>query len=315
MNITQSIARLASIGICGIIATIPTGADAADLSIEEIAIEELSVEQLSAEQIIQRFDQRYDGDTAIAEYTMVLIDSRERQRTRNLRIYSKDYGDDKKTLTLFQTPADIRGTAYLNFDWDDTELDDDSWLYLPSIQRVKRLASSDKSDSFLGSDFTYADINGFEIEWYDYSFINESISGDTTSGGLARIEKILDKYQPKIILLELGANDGLRGLSPQKMQTNLAQMIKLSQNAGAKVLLLSMRIPPNYGKRYTEMFYQVYPSLSAELSIPYVPFILDDVALVNELMQKDGLHPNAKAQPIIADKIWKHLYQLLHTLI
>jgi outer membrane lipoprotein-sorting protein len=174
MNITQSIARLASIGICGIVATIPTGADAADLSVEELAIEELSAEELSPEQIVQRFDRRYDGDTAIAEYTMVLIDSRERQRTRNLRIYSKEYGDDKKILSLFQTPADIRGTAYLNFDWDDTELDDDSWLYLPSIQRVKRLASSDKSDSFLGSDFTYADINGFEIQWYDYRLVNES---------------------------------------------------------------------------------------------------------------------------------------------
>jgi len=130
--------------------------------------------ELSAQDVIQKMDQRYDGDSAITEYTMVLIDRRDRQRFRNLRIYSKDYGDDTKSLSLFETPADIRGTAFLNFDWDDPDRDDDSWLYLPSLQRVKRLASSDTSDSFLGSDFTYADINGFEIDWYDYSFITES---------------------------------------------------------------------------------------------------------------------------------------------
>ncbi len=130
--------------------------------------------ELSARDVIQRVDDRYDGDTAIAEYTMVLIDRRDRQRLRNLRLYSKDYGDDTRTLSVFETPADIRGTAYLNFDWDDPDRDDDSWLYLPSIQRVKRLATSDTSDSFLGSDFTYADINGFEFDWYDYSFISDS---------------------------------------------------------------------------------------------------------------------------------------------
>ena len=81
---------------------------------------------------------------------------------------------DTKTLSLFESPANIRGTAYLNFDWNESLRDDDSWLYLPALQRVKRLASSDTSDSFLGSDFTYADINGYEIDWYDYSFVNES---------------------------------------------------------------------------------------------------------------------------------------------
>lgn len=146
----------------------------------------------------------------------------------------------------------------------------------------------------------------------DYTLVNESISGDTSAGGLARIDKVLESYQPKILLLELGANDGLRGLSPKKMYSNLAQIIKRCQKAGAKVLLLSMRIPPNYGKRYTDMFYQTYPHLSTDLSIHYVPFILDDVALIKGLMQKDGLHPNAKAQPLIADKIWPYLQALLY---
>lgn len=130
--------------------------------------------ELSAEEVMQAADSRYNGDSSIGEFTMVLIDRRDRQRTRELKIYSKDYGEDSKALSLFESPADIRGTGYLSFDWDDTERDDDSWLYLPSLQRVKRIASNDTSDSFMGSDFTYADINGYELDWYDYRFIDEN---------------------------------------------------------------------------------------------------------------------------------------------
>jgi hypothetical protein len=130
--------------------------------------------ELAALDVMQQVDQCDDGDSYSADYTMVLIDRRDRQRVRNMKIYSKDYGQDSKQLSLFETPADIRGTAYLSFDWDDPQRDDDSWLYLPSIQRVKRIASSDTSDSFMGSDFTYADINGIEIDWYDFSFVNKS---------------------------------------------------------------------------------------------------------------------------------------------
>ncbi len=140
---------------------------------------------------------------------------------------------------------------------------------------------------------------------------NESISGDTTAGGLARIDNVLKLHKPNIVIIELGANDGLRGLSPVLIKSNLAEMIRRAQKADAKVLLLSMKIPPNYGKRYTDMFYSVYSQLSKELGVPYVPFILEDVALVKELMQQKGLHPNADAQPIIADKIWPHLLPLL----
>lgn len=140
---------------------------------------------------------------------------------------------------------------------------------------------------------------------------NESISGDTTAGGLARIDNVLKLHKSNIVIIELGANDGLRGLSPALIKSNLAEMIRRAQKAGAKVLLLSMKIPPNYGKRYTDMFYSVYSQVSKELGVPYVPFILEDVALVKELMQQKGLHPNAEAQPIIADKIWPHLLPLL----
>jgi len=144
-----------------------------------------------------------------------------------------------------------------------------------------------------------------------YTIFNESISGDTSAGGLARIDKALSQHKPELVLLELGANDGLRGLSPQQMKQNLAEIIHRSQQAGAKVLLLSMRIPPNYGKRYVEMFYNIYPQLAKERNIPFVPFILEEVALIKEMMQKDGLHPNTKAQPVIADKIWQYLQPIL----
>ena len=140
---------------------------------------------------------------------------------------------------------------------------------------------------------------------------NESISGDTTAGGLARIDQVLARHKPEIMLLELGANDGLRGLSPLEMKNNLIEMVHRSEKAGAKVLLLGMKIPPNYGKRYIDMFYNIYPQVAEQLNIPLVPFILEDVALKPELMQADGLHPNAAAQPFIAEKIAAHLESLL----
>jgi acyl-CoA thioesterase I len=144
-----------------------------------------------------------------------------------------------------------------------------------------------------------------------YSIENESISGDTSAGGLARIDSVLARHKPSVLIIELGANDGLRGLSPAVLKNNLTEMIRRALKSGAKVLLLGMRIPPNYGKRYTDMFYNVYPQLSKELGVPYVPFILEDVALAKDLMQQDGLHPNEKAQAIIVEKIWPHLVQLI----
>jgi len=144
-----------------------------------------------------------------------------------------------------------------------------------------------------------------------YTLINKSISGDTTAGGLARIDKALEQYKPEIVLLELGANDGLRGMPPVLIKQNLRKLIHRIQEKGAGVLLLSMRIPSNYGKRYTDMFYNNYPDLAEEMEIPFVPFILEDVALAQGMMQSDGLHPNEKAQPLIADKVWEHLHPLL----
>ena len=144
-----------------------------------------------------------------------------------------------------------------------------------------------------------------------FQVFNESISGDTTAGGLVRIDAALNKHKPDILLLELGANDGLRGLSPSIMQANLTEIIKRSQKIGAKVVLLGIRIPLNYGKRYTDMFYAVYPTLAKTLNVGLVPFMLTDVALNEALMQADGLHPNATAQPIMLETIWPYLTALL----
>jgi acyl-CoA thioesterase-1 len=103
----------------------------------------------------------------------------------------------------------------------------------------------------------------------------------------------------------------LRGLPPGLIKSNLAEISHRAQHSGAQVVLLSMKIPPNYGSRYTALFYAIYPQLAAELGIPYVPFIMEDVALTKDMMQRDGLHPNAKAQPVIADKVWQQLLPLL----
>jgi len=145
----------------------------------------------------------------------------------------------------------------------------------------------------------------------DYTIVNESISGETTIGGLARINSALQRHKPAIVLLELGANDGLRGLSPMQMKANLAELIRRSQAADAEVLLLAMKIPPNYGKRYTDLFENVYRDLAREYQVVLVPFIMQDVALHKQLMQKDGFHPNQRAQPIIAGHVWKYLAPLV----
>lgn len=140
---------------------------------------------------------------------------------------------------------------------------------------------------------------------------NESISGDTSAGGLARLDKAIAAHKPDVLLLELGANDGLRGLSPVLMKANLTEIVRRTQKTGAKVLLVGMKIPPNYGQRYIDLFYNIYPQLAEELNIPLLPFLLEGIAANDSLMQTDGLHPNAKAQAMIADKVEPYLLPLL----
>jgi len=144
-----------------------------------------------------------------------------------------------------------------------------------------------------------------------YEVINASISGETTSGGLSRLAATLKQTQPEIVILELGANDGLRGLPIQALRKNLGTMIQQSKKSGAKVLLVGMRIPPNYGAKYTEAFSQSYQLLSKQHKIPLVPFMLENVAAQPELIQQDGLHPNGHGQAIILENIWPKLRPLV----
>ncbi|WP_297839361.1 arylesterase [Pseudomonas sp.] len=141
--------------------------------------------------------------------------------------------------------------------------------------------------------------------------VNASISGDTSAGGQARLPALLAEHKPQLVILELGGNDGLRGQQPANLQQNLASMIDASRAAGAKVLLLGMRIPPNYGPRYTEAFAAVYGNLAQEKKVPLVPFFLEGVGGIPELMQADGLHPAVAAQGKLLDNVWPTLKPLL----
>ena len=147
---------------------------------------------------------------------------------------------------------------------------------------------------------------------YGDQVVNASVSGETTAGGLARLPRALELHHPSIVILELGGNDGLRGLPTAQMRANLTQMAALSSAAGAKVLLLGMRMPPNYGPEYTEQFARVFSDLAAEKKIPLVPFLLTNIALSPALLQGDDIHPNALGQPILLDNVWPTLKPLLH---
>ncbi len=139
---------------------------------------------------------------------------------------------------------------------------------------------------------------------FPHRVVNASISGDTTDGGLSRLPAALERERPTIVILELGANDGLRGQPPMVMSHNLAQMIELSRQAGVKVLLAEMRIPPNYGPTYTQKFHATFAELAKHYDIPLIPFLLDGVAGNPALIQEDGLHPRTEAQPRILDNVW-----------
>ena len=150
-----------------------------------------------------------------------------------------------------------------------------------------------------------------QTQGYGYQIVNASVSGETTSGGLERLPRVLQLHQPGTVILELGANDGLRGLPVDETRENLAHMVRLSQTAGARVLLVGMRIPPNYGPRYTEAFARMFPELANQYHLPLVPFLLEKVALDPTRMQQDGMHPNARGEPPVLDTLWPYLKPLL----
>jgi len=145
----------------------------------------------------------------------------------------------------------------------------------------------------------------------DLTVINASISGDTSGNGLARLPALLTKHQPDYVLLELGANDGLRGFSPKIVNNNLSVMIDNIKSQNTKTILMQIQVPPNYGKRYSKAFSELYPALSKQKGISLIPFFLEEVITKPEWMQKDGLHPNAKAQQWIAEYIAKELKKII----
>jgi acyl-CoA thioesterase-1 len=150
-----------------------------------------------------------------------------------------------------------------------------------------------------------------EARDYDLRVINASISGETTSGGLARLSQALDEHQPRFVIIELGANDGLRGIDPEQIQQNLTHMIRLSQRHGAEVLLIGQQIPANYGEAFRQRYHAVFRAVAEETGVPLVFSFLKGVAQDPAMMQDDGLHPTAAAQPLILDNVWSRLKPLL----
>ncbi len=149
------------------------------------------------------------------------------------------------------------------------------------------------------------------VKGYGHRVVNASSSGETTGGALARLPRALARHRPTIVVVELGGNDGLRGLPVADIRRNLDSIIRLAQEAGARVLLVGMRIPPNYGPAYTQQFDRLIPDVARQHRLPFVPFLLEGVALDEGLMQEDGFHPTAAAQPRLLAQVWPHLEPLL----
>ena len=148
-------------------------------------------------------------------------------------------------------------------------------------------------------------------EKIDAAIVNASVSGETTSGGRSRLPALLDKYKPAVVVIELGANDGLRGLPVAAAQANLRAISETAIKSGAKIMLIGMRIPPNYGRDYSDKFFAMYGTLSKEFNAPLVPFMLDGVADKTQLFQADRLHPLAQAHPTILANIWPVLQKTI----
>jgi len=150
-----------------------------------------------------------------------------------------------------------------------------------------------------------------QSEGYGYRVVNASIAGDTSAGGLARLPRLLAAHKPDLVVIELGGNDGLRGQPVAALRDNLTKMIELSKQSGADVVLAGIQIPPNYGQTYGQALSAVYPEVAARFDAALIGFILEDVALNPELMQPDGIHPNAAGQKVVFANVWRVLGPLL----
>lgn len=148
-------------------------------------------------------------------------------------------------------------------------------------------------------------------EGFRHDVVNGSVSGETSAGGLSRLPAALARHRPDILILELGANDGLRGLPPKMLADNLGAMVTAARKAGSRVLLVGMQLPPNYGEAYNLRFQQAFTVVAHRYDVPLVPFLLDGFAARRNMFQFDGLHPTAEAQPLIVDTVWQGLRPLL----
>jgi acyl-CoA thioesterase-1 len=203
----------------------------------------------------------------------------------------------------------LRLLLLLSFSWSFT------WPVSSSASSPKLLVVGDSLSAGYGvtTELRWVTLLTQRLEKHCGSFnvVNASISGDTSKGGLSRLPALLTNHQPDIVVIELGGNDGLRGIAIKTMRQNLQQMVSLAKQAKALVLLLGVRLPANYGEDFINAFHQVYYDVAKAESVPLVPFFLQDVALNRQLMQADGIHPNDKAQPILLDNVWPALRSMI----
>ena len=180
-------------------------------------------------------------------------------------------------------------------------------------QQAKLLILGDSLSAAYGLKQEQGWVSLLQNAWTEQNIdvVNGAISGETTDGGLARLPRLLEQHQPTHLLIELGGNDGLRGLPIKKMRANLESMIEIGKQAGTKVIIQEIQIPTNYGRRYNTLFINSFAELAEKHSLPVVPFFLTDIALNPELMLNDGIHPNSKAQPMIAEFMQNQLTPLI----
>ena len=154
--------------------------------------------------------------------------------------------------------------------------------------------------------------NRLRSEGYSQDIVNASVSGDTTQNGIARLKLLLQQVDAQIVIIELGGNDGLRGTPPFAIKRNLQRLIDMAEGADAQVLLLGMQLPPNYGKAYTMKFSEIYREVADDTEVAFVPFFMENVVLVPERMQADGIHPSIAGQPFLLDTVWPYLETMLN---
>ncbi len=187
----------------------------------------------------------------------------------------------------------------------------------PSSDKVLLILGDSLSTAYgISKDSSWVNLldNKIRRAGYPIKVVNSSISGSTTLSGVQRLQIALRQYNPEIVFIELGGNDGLRGIPLTEIRHNLNQMITMAKSAGAKVLLAGMKIPPNYGARYADAFHEIYISLGADNNIHVIPFLLSGIGGNDDYMQADGIHPNERAQPVIMQLIWESLEPMIDSL-